>query len=165
MYESGLIDSTEPRGLTIAVALVLIAMSAAPALHAQGLQDSETIDKIIGSKVQEEQVEAAADMDRVIKAIETTADSIGTVRKTTALDLVDIVFLTDAAASEGGPPAAISAKLEEHKEEIAQLRQELEGNALLYHAIDSRQILLRDILAVEFFGRDVVIYAATKPAN
>src|SRR5690606_20073011 len=108
-YESGLIDSTEPRGLTIAVALVLVAMAAAPALHAQGLQDSETIDKIIGSKVQEEQVEAAADMDRVIKAIETTADSIGTVRKTTALDLVDIVFLTDAAASEGGPPAAISA--------------------------------------------------------
>jgi hypothetical protein len=94
-----------------------------------------------------------------------SADNISTVRKTTALDKIDIVFLTDAAATEGGPPAAISAKLEEHKEEIVQLRQALEGNAMLYRAIDSRQILLRDILAIEFDDRDVVIYAATKPAN
>ncbi|TIQ37264.1 MAG: hypothetical protein E5X61_19680 [Mesorhizobium sp.] len=145
--------------------LVLIAMSAAPGLHAQGLQNPETIDRIIGSEVQEEQVEAAADMDRVIKAIEMTADNISTVRKATALDKIDIVFLTNAAASEGGPPAAISAKLEEHKEEIVQLRQELEANAMLYRAIDSRRIPVRDILAVEFVDRDVVIYAATKPAN
>jgi hypothetical protein len=110
-------------------------------------------------------VEAATDIDRVIKAIEMTADNISTVRKATALDKIDIVFLTDAAASEGGPPAAISAKLEEHKEEIVQLRQELEANAMLYRAIDSRRIPVRDILAVEFVGRDVVIYAATKPAN
>jgi hypothetical protein len=145
--------------------LVLVAMSAASGLHAQGLQNPETIDRIIGSEVQEEQVEAAADMDRVINAIEMTADNISTVRKATALDKIDIVFLTNAATSEGGPPAAISAKLEEHKEEIVQLRQELEANAMLYRAIDSRRIPVRDILAVEFVGRDVVIYAATKPAN
>jgi hypothetical protein len=149
----------------MAVALLVLAAMAASGLRAQGLQNPETIDKIIGSEVQEEQVEAAADMDRVIKAIEMTADNISTVRKATALDKIDIVFLTDAAATEGGPPAAISAKLVEHKEEIVQLRQELEANAMLYRAIDSRQILLRDILAVEFVGRDVVIYAATKPAN
>jgi hypothetical protein len=165
LYESELTDSPEPRRLTMAVALLVLAAMAASGLHAQGLQNPETIDKIIGSEVQEEQVEAAADMDRVIKAIEMTADSISTVRKATALDKIDIVFLTDAAATEGGPPAAISAKLVEHKEEIVQLRQELEANAMLYRAIDSRQILLRDILAVEFVGRDVVIYAATKPAN
>lgn len=165
MYESGLIDSPEPRGLTMAVVLLLLAAMMVSRLHAQGLQSPETIDKIIGSEVQEEQMEAAAEMDRVIKAIEMTTDNISIVRKTTALDKIDIVFLTDAAATEGGPPAAISAKLEEHKEEIIQLRQELEGNAMLYRAIDSRQILLRDILAVEFVGRDVVIYAATKPAN
>jgi len=165
LYESGLIDSPEPRGLTMAVVLLLLAAMMVSRLHAQGLQSPETIDKIIGSEVQEEQMEAAAEMDRVIKAIEMTADNISTVRKATALDKIDIVFLTDAAATEGGPPAAISAKLEEHKEEIVQLRQELEANAMLYRAIDSRQILLRDILAVEFVGRDVVIYAATKPAN
>ncbi|RWK60953.1 hypothetical protein [Mesorhizobium sp.] len=165
MCESDLIDSPDPRGLTMAVAmLVLIAMSADPGLHAQGLQNPETIDRIIGSEVQEEQVKAA-DMDRVIKAIEMTADNISTVRKATALDKIDIVFLTNAAASEGGPPAAISAKLEEHKEEIVQLRQELEANAMLYRAIDSRRIPVRDILALEFVDRDVVIYAATKPAN
>jgi hypothetical protein len=149
----------------MAVVLVLAAMAAASGLHAQGLENPETIDKIIGSEVQEEQVEAAADMDRIIKAIERTADNISTVRKTTALDKIDIVFLTDVSSTDGGLPAAISAKLEEHKDEIVQLRQELEGNAMLYRAIDSRRILPRDILAIEFDDRDVVIYAATKPAN
>jgi hypothetical protein len=149
LCEYDLIGSPDPRGLTMAVAmLVLVAMSAASGLHAQGLQNPETIDRIIGSEVQEEQVEAAADMDRVINAIEMTADNISTVRKATALDKIDIVFLTNAATSEGGPPAAISAKLEEHKEEIVQLRQELEANAMLYRAIDSRRIPVRDILAV-----------------
>lgn len=36
---------------------------------------------------------------------------------------------------------------------------------MLYRAIDSRQILLRDILAIEFDGRDAVIYVATKQPN
>jgi hypothetical protein len=140
-------------------------MSVMPALHAQGLQSPDAIDKIIGSEVQEEKQEAAADTDRVIKAIETTAENISTVRKTSVLDKVDIVFLIDSAAAEGGPPPAIAEKLEEHKAEIAQLRQELEGNAMLFHAINSRQILPRDVLAVEFENRDVVIYVAAKPAN
>lgn len=165
MHEAGLTGASGPRGVSMAVALVLAALSAASGLHAQGLQNPEAIDKIIGSEVQEEQVKAVADMDRVIKAIETTGDNVSTVRKTTTLQKVDIVFLTDATATEGGPPAAISAKLEEYKEEIARLREELEGNAMLYHAIDSRQILLRDVLAIEFNDRDVVIYAAAKPAN
>ena len=36
---------------------------------------------------------------------------------------------------------------------------------MLFHAIDSRQILPRDVLAVEFDGNAVVIYAAAKPAE
>ncbi len=151
--------------MTAATALLLAAMSVAPGLRAQGLDNPEAIEKIIGSEVQEEQVEAAADTERVIKAIEATGDNISTVRKTTALDKVDIVFLTDSGVTEGGPPPEVEAKLEEHKDAITQLRQELEGNAMLYHAIDSRQVLLRDVLAIEFNNRDVVIYAAAKPAE
>ena len=120
---------------------------------------------IIGSEVTEEQVEAAAEPERVIAAIEKTAENISTVRTTTALDKVDIVFLPDAAITEGGPPKEIADKIEERKGEIAKLRQELEGNAMLYHAIDSRQVLMRDVLAVEFEDAGVVIYAAAKPAG
>ena len=76
------------------------------------------------------------------------------VRKTSNLDKVDIVFLTDAAATEGGPPPEIEAKVKEHEADIAELRKELEGNAMLYHAIDSRRVLLRDVLAVEFDGSE-----------
>nr|WP_149760042.1 hypothetical protein [Mesorhizobium albiziae] len=147
------------------IAIVLLIAALAPA-NAQGLQSSETVDKIVGSDVKAEEARASADADKVIAAIEKTGENISTVRKTSRLDKVDIVFLSDAAISEGGPPPEIDAKVKEHEAEVAQLRQEIEGNAMLYHAIDSRQVLLRDVLAVDFDGTNgIVIYAAAKPAQ
>ncbi len=60
-------------------------------------------------------------------------------------------------------PPRIEAKVKEREKEIVELRQEIEGNAMLYHAIQSRQILPADVLALEFSGTDsVIIYAAAK---
>ncbi len=147
------------------IAIVLLMAALAPA-NAQGLQSSETVDKIVGSDVKAQEARASADAGKVIAAIEKTGENISTVRKTSRLDKVDIVFLSDAAISEGGPPPEIDAKVKEHEAEVAQLRQEIEGNAMLYHAIDSRQVLLRDVLAVDFDGANgIVIYAAAKPAQ
>ncbi len=87
-------------------------------------------------------------------------------RKTSKLDKVDIVFLTDAARSEGGPPPAIETKVKQHQDDIAELRKEIEANAMLFNAIDSRRVLPQDVLAVEFDGpEEVVIYAAAKPSG
>jgi hypothetical protein len=151
------------------VAAGVAALAAAGAYPATGVLaqavDDAAREAIIGSEVTEEEVEAAAEPERVIAAIEKTPENIATVRKTTNLDKVDIVFLPDAAAAEGGPPPEIAAKIEERKDEIAELRQELEGNAMLYHAIDSRRVLVRDVLAVEFDDTGVMIYAATRPSG
>lgn len=148
----------------IAAALFLTTAIPQAALLAQGLDNREAVDKIIGSDVKEEETQATVDANRVIAAIEKTSDNIGMVRKTSKLDKVDIVFLTDAAVTEGGPPPEIEAKVKEYQSEVTELRQEIEGNAMLYHAIDSRQVLVRDVLAVDFDGSSsVVIYAAAKP--
>jgi len=153
---------TKRTGIPLTAMAALALAGATPAAHAQALNDTAR-DTIIGSEVGEEEVEAAAEPERVIAAIEKTPENIPAVRKTIKLDKVEIVFLPDAAAAEGGPPPAIAKKVEERKDEIAELRQEIEGNAMLYHAIDSRQVLVRDVLAVEFDDAGVVIYAAAKP--
>ena len=135
-------------------------------LIAQGLQDSEAIEKIIGSEVKEREVEAAAEPQRVIAAIDKTAQNVEAVRKTSALDMVDIIYLPDAATDAGGPPAEIQRKVEANLPQIQALRQEIEGNAMIYHAINSRQILARDVLAVEFTEpARLVIYAGAKPPS
>lgn len=150
----------------IAVVAFIAAFAPHAALNAQGLESKEAVDKIIGSDVKEEESRAATDAGKVIAAIEKTRENISTVRKTSKLDKVDIVFLSDAAISEGGPPPEIEAKVKEHEAEVVELRQEIEGNAMLYHAIDSRQVLIRDVLAVDFDGSNgIVIYAAAKPAQ
>jgi hypothetical protein len=129
---------------------------------AQGLENKKAIDTIIGSDVEEEKARADADAGRIIAAIDNTVATTSEVRKASSLDKVDIVFLTDAA--EKGLPPAIDAKVKEHHKDIADLRKELEGNAMLYHAIDSRSVLVRDVVAVEFDDhRGVTIYAAAKP--
>lgn len=151
----------------------LLGMSAALAVlagvpgtaSAQGLESKESVEKIVGTPVEEE-TRPAADAGRILAAIDKTSENISAVRKVSDLDKVDIVFLPDAAATEGGPPPEIDAKVKEHQADVTALREEIEGNAMLFHAIDSRQILPRDILAVEFEGKSsVVIYAAAKPAR
>lgn len=145
-------------------ALVLAAAIAAtsPALG-QGLSDEGAIDTIIGTEVGEAESDAAVDAEKVIAAIENSMENQSIVRRTTRLEKLDIVYLPDASIIEGGPPEEIQAKVEEHRDEINALRQEIEGNAMLYHAVNSRQILVRDILAIEFDEEGVVIYAAAAP--
>ncbi|CAN7198310.1 hypothetical protein [Mesorhizobium sp. LjRoot246] len=148
----------------IAAAAFFAAIVPHAALNAQGLESSETVNRIVGSEVKQEEAKATAEAGNVTTAIDRTRQNIGTVRKTSKLDKVDIVFLTDAARTEGGPPPAIETKVKQHQDDIAELRKEIEANALLFNAIQSRRVLAQDVLAVEFDdpGR-IVIYAAAKP--
>lgn len=143
------------------------AMLAAAAMPAAGQSlDDTTVEGIVGSSVSEEQATASAEEAKVLAAIDRTAEATSQVRKTSSVDKVDIVFLADSARTEGGPPPAIAGKIEEHRDEIALLRQEVEANALLFHALDSRRVLMSDVLAVAFDGpRKVIVYAAAKPAG
>ena len=150
----------------IAAVAFLAASLPQAALNAQGLESPETVDRIVGSQVSEEETKTTAEIGKVSSAIDRTRDNISTVRKTSKLDKVDIVFLTDAARSEGGPPPVIENKVRQHKDDVAELRKEIEANALLFNAIDSRRVAAQDVLAVEFDDPGkIVIYAAAKPSN
>ncbi len=117
---------------------------------AQSLDDT-TVKSIVGSSVQEEKATAAAEEGKVVAAIDKTTEATSQVRKTSSVDKVDI-------------PPAIAGKIEQHRAEIALLRQEVEANALLFHALDSRRVLIGDVLAVAFDGpKKVTVYAAAKP--
>ncbi|AZO10259.1 MULTISPECIES: hypothetical protein [unclassified Mesorhizobium] len=147
------------------IAATFVAALATPAF-AQGPESTETVNRIVGSAVNQEEASTNAEIGKVSSAIDRTRENISAVRKTSKLDKVDIVFLTDAARSEGGPPPAIESKVRQHKDDVAQLRQEIEANALLFNAIDSRRVLTEDVLAVEFDDPGkIVIYAAAKPAK
>jgi hypothetical protein len=128
--------------------------------------DKTTVDSIVGSAVKEERTTAEVSEDKVLAAIDRTAANAALVRKTATVDLVDIVLLGDTARGTGGLPPRIAEKIGRHAEEIAELRQEIEANALLFHAVDSRRVLTGDILAVDFpDARTVVVYAAAKPGG
>lgn len=149
-----------------ATALSASLLAGGNALAQQAPAVEQSLDAIIGTEVQEEETQASADAAKVIAAIEKTVENTAIVRKTSNLAKVDIVFLSDAAKTEGGPPPEIEAKVKEREAEIVELRKEIEGNAMLFHAIDSRQILPQDVLAVEFDDANgVVIFAAAKPAG
>ncbi|MGO4638957.1 hypothetical protein AB4Z43_11010 [Mesorhizobium sp. 2RAF45] len=150
----------------IAAAAFMEASLPQAALNAQGLESPETVDRIVGSQISEEQAKTTAEIGKVSSAIDRTRDNIGTVRKTSKLNKVDIVFLTDAARSEGGPPPVIENKVRQHQDDVAELRKEIEANALLFNAIDSRRVAAQDVLAVAFDDPGkIIIYAAAKPSD
>jgi hypothetical protein len=149
------------------VAAGAISGFAAGLAHAQGTESKEVIDAIVGSEIKEEEARTAVDADKVIAAIQKTPETTETVRKVSNLANVEIVFLTDAVATQGGLPPAIQTTMKQNEAALAELRKELEGNAMLFHAIDSKQILLQDVVAVTFPNPEsVIIYAAAaKPAG
>ncbi|MDX8527085.1 hypothetical protein RFM68_21535 [Mesorhizobium sp. MSK_1335] len=147
-----------------AVVAALILARPQATFPAQPVTNDKPVSVIVDSNIRQEETSSKTEAGKVITAIDRTRENIGTVRKTTKLDTVDIVFLTDAARSEGGPPPAIENKVKQHKDDVAELRQEIEANALLFNAIDSRRVLAEDVLAVEFDNPGkIVIYAAAKP--
>lgn len=160
------ITSFSTRMQAVAAMAFLAAAGPAAGLKAQGLESTETVNRIVGSQVKQEEAKANTEAGNVNTAIDRTRENIGTVRKTSKLDKVDIVFLTDAARSEGGPPPEIEAKVKQHQDDITELRKEIEANALLFNAIESRRVQAQDVLAVEFDNPGkIVIYAAAKPSN
>lgn len=146
------------------VATVLV-LTPTPLL-AQGLESKQAIDAIVGSTVEEEQIPAAASMDRVIAAMDRTAEVTEAIRKATRLEKVEIVHIADAGSTGTALPPAVDAKMREKKTQLAQMRKELEGNAMLFHAIDARNILLADVVAVSFdSGQVATIYTTARPAG
>ena len=140
-----------------AAAAFLLACVPNVALLAQGLDAEGAIDTIVGSEVETTEKAAAADEERIIEAIESSAANAAEVRKRFAIDNLQIVFLPDL--DEEG--AAIKAKMEEFGDQIASLREAIQGSAIFYYAIDSRSVLLNDIVALELGEEnDVTIFVA-----
>jgi hypothetical protein len=153
------IGPTAPQHIAALACLALV--SATPPNFAQGLDSEQAIDTINGSEVEEQQSSAGEEARKVVAAIEKTQDAIATVRKISNVGKLEIVYLPDAA--QGSAPPAIREAIARHEAEIDELRQEIEGNAMLFHAIDSRSLLIRDVLAVDVAANDaVVIYAAAQ---
>lgn len=144
---------------------IAVLMAVAGPVAAQSLDDT-TVDSIVGSDVKQDETTAAAREAEVISAIDRTTENTEMVRKTSSVDQVDIVLLSDTARGVGGPPGPIADRIKAHESDIAELREEIEANALLFHAIDSRRVLTQDVLAVAFKGpKKVIVYAAAKPAG
>ena len=146
-----------------AMAALLLVSPPHTALLAQGLQSEEAIDTIVGSDVTTNEENTKAEQGRIVAAIEKTAANSEEVRKKFSLDKVEIIFLPDLA--ENGTD--VDAKLAEHEDQIVELREAIEGSAMFYHAVDSRDVLLRDVVALEFDDKNgvTIFVAGEDPAD
>lgn len=155
---------TKPDRLHL-VAPVVFLLACAPniASFAQGLDAEETIKAIVGADVEMTEEAVAVDESRVIEAIENSLDNATEIRKRFSIDNVKIVFLPDFK-QEGeatAATAAVKAKMEEFSAEITALREAIHSSAIFFHAIDSRAVVLDDVVGVQFDkNNDVVILVA-----
>jgi hypothetical protein len=139
-----------------ALAFMLAAASPMAGLHAQGLETEGAVEAIIGSDVKTEETTVEANAERIIAAIENTAEATSAVRTRFNLGEVDIVLLTNL----GEPDNPVAAAIDDNREAIEALRVEIEGSAMFYHAVDSNNVMLQNVIAMEFDGDDVTIFAA-----
>lgn len=140
---------------TLFAAAFLVAVNPNMPLMAQGLDSDTAVESIIGSEVQTGEASAEADAERVVTAIENSLETTQEVRRRFNLDEVQIVVLSDIDGADG----VVADAVDENIDMIRDLRIAIEGSAMFFHAIDSRQILLDNVIALEFDGDDVTIFA------
>jgi len=135
----------------IALALMVLSMGRFPVV-AQGLESEGAIDAIIGSEVKTDEVTKDGDIDRVVKAVANSRQSAELARKAYNIDSLEIVFVPEVDEN-------LAKVIEENEADITLLRESIEGSAIFYHAIDSRSIMLTNIIAAEFDeGNEVIIF-------
>lgn len=151
---------SDRRRLVLPLALLLAGIPG-QVLLAQGLDAQETIETIVGSPVETAEEAIGADEAGIIAAIENSLDNATDIRKRFTLDNVRIVFLPDLAEKDGAAQNRVRAVMEKYRSEITTLQESIQGSAIFYHAVNSRSILLNNIVAVQFTDKnDVTIFVA-----
>lgn len=139
----------------------LLALMSGTALIAQGLDTQETIDTIVGSQVETAEETTETDEAGIVAAIEQSLDNAAEIRKRFSLDNVRIIFLPDLEDKDAAAQTPVGIAMKKFSSEITKLREDIQGSAIFYHAINSRSILLNDIVAVQFGdNNDVTILVA-----
>jgi hypothetical protein len=148
---------------TAVLAALLIAANPALPLLAQDLPSADpterALDSIVDAPVAAEEKALSEEQQRIASAIANSRQNAARVRKLFNIEKLDIVFVPQLDG--GGSP--LSETIEKNNEAIEELRNAIEGSALVYHAIDSRSVLLRNVVGVEFGeGGDLTVFAAGK---
>lgn len=143
----------------VLAALLMVGNPAMPLL-AQGIDSEKSIDAIVDAPVETKEKPVSEEQGRIVAAIENSRENASQVRKLFNINKLEIVFVPELK----GKSSPVSGAIEKHDEDIEELRDAIEGSALFYHAIDSRSVLLRDVIAVEF-GEDNALTVFTAGAD
>ncbi len=143
--------------LSAAAIAGLFAAGVPSPLMAQGVANEDAIETIVDAPVSTEEKQIDELQSRIADAIKASTENARQVRKLFSIDKLDIVFVPELA-NDGMPLADL---MDQHADGIEELRTAIEGSAMFYHAVDSRSVQLRDVIAVEIGdGGDVTIFAA-----
>lgn len=160
MHNCGMANAAPRRlfGLLFAVAAA-VAIAPSP-LSAQGLEAEGARETIIDAPVAIEQVPVAGENERIAQAIGRSAENAAEIRRRFNIGKVDIVLVEGLSDSD----SPLAATISDNADAIGNLRMEIEGSAIFYHAVASERILLRDVMAVEFGDDDDVVIFVAAPA-
>jgi hypothetical protein len=144
----------------VPLALLMSLMVPSMTLLAQGVDSEVIIESLIDGDVETDSAKVADREQAVIAAIENTASTLNEVQKLFNVGKISIVFVSDANLDKG----TIAEAVAEYSQEIDDLRVAIEASALLYHAIESRNVAVTDIIAVEILeDSNVRLYVAGEP--
>jgi hypothetical protein len=131
-----------------------------PALPDFAPQDSGQ--NIIGSEVTVGDSADDTEAGSLLASIESTAENADRVKLVWTIDKIDVVYVSEVLGET--PSEEIDAAIRENAAAAQELQRALEASAIFYNALESQDILLRDIVAVEFKSdTEIVIFVSGEP--
>jgi hypothetical protein len=143
--------------LTIALSLI----GQAPLAEAQGVDPEKALDQMFDGSVLVDHSKTDDEIrDEVIAAIGHSSDMAEEVRKLFKIDRMILVGVSDEVATA----EPVKEAMAKNEEGLIELRQAVEGSALLYNMLESRGLLMSDLVAAEFLGENNIrLYVTGNP--
>ncbi len=147
--------------LTIATALTFSLIGKAPLAKAQGVDPEKALDQMFNGFVLVDRSKMDEEIrDDIIAAIGHSSKMAAEVRKLFKIDRMILVGVSDEVATV----EPVKEAMAKNKEGLIELRQAVEGSALLYNMLESRGLLMSDLVAAEFLGEsNIRLYVTGNP--
>lgn len=157
-------NTKRSRARAIVLAATCLALATAPtAAPAQSFDNQDASENIADSEISVDDTKAAERTGELLENLASLPETTDRIKIITTMDRIDVVYLSDLIGENA--PKEVREAIEANDERIDGLQQALEGSALFYNALSSRNVNLADVVTVRLEEPDATIFVRGVPPD
>lgn len=145
-----------------AVSLMFAFIATAP-VAAQDFERPNAPENIADSEISVEDTTASERADELLETLASLPESVDRLKIITTMDKIDVAYLSDLIGENA--PEEVEKAIEANDENILELQNAIEGSAIFYNALASREVNIPDVVSIKLDEPNATIFVKGIPPD